>query len=33
VIKDLTGCPWLSGLVDVLWESKFAHTLDVKLGA
>jgi len=32
VIKDLTGCACLSGVIDVLWERDFDHVLDVQLG-
>jgi hypothetical protein len=32
VIKDLTGCACLSGVIDVLWEKDFDHVLDVQLG-
>ena len=33
VIKGLTGCACLSGVIDVIWEREFDHVLDVKLGA
>jgi len=33
VIKDLTGCACLSGVIDVIWERDFDHVLDVQLGA
>jgi hypothetical protein len=33
VIKGLTGCACLSGVIDVIWEKEFDHVLDVKLGA
>jgi hypothetical protein len=32
VIKDLTGCACLSGVIDVIWERDFDHVLDVQLG-
>lgn len=32
VIKDLTGCACLSGIIDVLWEREFERVLDVPLG-
>jgi hypothetical protein len=32
VIKDLTGCACLSGIIDVIWERDFDHVLDVQLG-
>jgi hypothetical protein len=32
VIKDLTGCACLSGVIDVLWERDFDKVLDVQLG-
>jgi hypothetical protein len=32
VIKDLTGCACLSGIIDVIWEKDFERTLDVQLG-
>jgi len=32
VIKDLTGCSCLSGIIDVLWERNFERVLDVQLG-
>lgn len=33
VIKDLTGCACLSGVIDVIWERDFEQVLDVQLGA
>lgn len=33
VIKGLTGCACLSGVIDVIWEKEFDQVLDVKLGA
>ncbi len=33
VIKDLTGCSCLSGIIDVIWERNFERVIDVKLGA
>ena len=33
VIKGLTGCSCLSGVIDVIWEREFDQVLDVKLGA
>ena len=33
VIKGLTGCACLSGVIDVIWEREFDQVLDVKLGA
>ena len=33
VIKGLTGCVCLSGVIDVIWEREFDQVLDVKLGA
>lgn len=33
VIKDLTGCACLSGVIDVIWERDFDQVLDVQLGA
>jgi hypothetical protein len=33
VIKGLTGCACLSGVIDVIWEKDFDHVLDVQLGA
>ena len=32
VIKGLTGCACLSGIIDVIWEHDFDHVLDVQLG-
>jgi hypothetical protein len=32
VIKDLTGCACLSGIIDVIWERDFDKVLDVQLG-
>jgi hypothetical protein len=32
VIKDLTGCSCLSGVIDVIWERDFERVLDVQLG-
>jgi len=32
VIKDLTGCACLSGIIDVIWERDFEKVLDVQLG-
>ena len=32
VIKDLTGCACLSGVIDVIWEQDFDRVLDVQLG-
>jgi hypothetical protein len=32
VIKDLTGCACLSGVIDVIWERDFERVLDVQLG-
>jgi hypothetical protein len=32
VIKDLTGCACLSGIIDVIWERDFERVLDVQLG-
>jgi hypothetical protein len=32
VIKDLTGCACLSGIIDVIWERDFEHVLEVQLG-
>jgi hypothetical protein len=32
VIKGLTGCACLSGVIDVIWERDFDHVLDVQLG-
>jgi hypothetical protein len=32
VIKDLTGCACLSGIIDVIWERDFDHVLEVQLG-
>jgi hypothetical protein len=32
VIKGLTGCACLSGVIDVLWERDFENVLDVQLG-
>jgi hypothetical protein len=32
VIKGLTGCSCLSGVIDVLWERQFENVLDVQLG-
>jgi len=33
VIKGLTGCACLSGVIDVIWEREYDHVLDVQLGA
>jgi hypothetical protein len=33
VIKGLTGCACLSGIIDVIWERDFEQVLDVQLGA
>jgi len=32
VIKGLTGCACLSGIIDVIWERDFEKVLDVQLG-
>ena len=32
VIKDLTGCSCLSGIIDVIWERNFERVIDVNLG-
>lgn len=32
VIKGLTGCACLSGLIEVIWERDFERVLDVPLG-
>jgi hypothetical protein len=32
VIKDLTGCACLSGVIDVIWERDYDRVLDVQLG-
>ena len=32
VIKELTGCACLSGIIDVIWERNFERVLDVQLG-
>jgi len=32
VIKNLTGCACLSGIIDVLWERDYERVLDVGLG-
>jgi hypothetical protein len=32
VIKDLTGCACLSGVIEVIWERDFERVLDVELG-
>ena len=32
VIKGLTGCACLSGVIDVIWERQFENVLDVQLG-
>jgi len=32
VIKDLTGCACLSGIIEVIWERDFDRVLDVQLG-
>jgi hypothetical protein len=32
VIKGLTGCSCLSGIIDVIWERDFDHVLEVQLG-
>jgi hypothetical protein len=31
VIKDLTGCPCMSGLIDVIWEKRLEKVIDVRL--
>lgn len=33
VIKDLTGCACLSGVIDVIWQRDFDRVLEVQLGA
>lgn len=33
VIKDLTGCACLSGVIDVIWERDYERVLEVQLGA
>jgi hypothetical protein len=33
VIKDLTGCPCLSGLVDVILHDDLANSIDVDLSS
>jgi hypothetical protein len=33
VIRELTGCSCLSGVIDVIWERDFERVLDVQLGA
>lgn len=32
VIKGLTGCACLSGIIDVLWERDFERVIEVELG-
>lgn len=32
VIKDLTGCACLSGIIDVIYEPIFDRVIDVQLG-
>lgn len=32
VIKGLTGCACLSGIIDVIWERDFERVLEVELG-
>ena len=32
VIKGLTGCACLSGVIDVIWQRDFERVLDVQLG-
>jgi hypothetical protein len=32
VIKGLTGCACLSGIIDVIWEREFENVLEVQLG-
>lgn len=32
VIKNLTGCACLSGIIDVIWEREYEHVLEVQLG-
>jgi hypothetical protein len=32
VIRDLTGCSCLSGVIDVIWEREFENVLEVELG-
>jgi hypothetical protein len=32
VIKRLTGCACLSGLIDVIWEKSFEKVINVQLG-
>ncbi|MGE0421730.1 MAG: hypothetical protein AB7O88_05680 [Reyranellaceae bacterium] len=32
VIKGLTGCACLSGIIDVIWERDFEQVIDVQLG-
>ena len=32
VIRELTGCSCLSGVIDVIWERDFDRVLDVQLG-
>lgn len=32
VIKGLTGCSCLSGIIDVLWERDFERVIEVELG-
>ena len=32
VIKGLTGCACLSGIIGVIWEHDFEHVLEVRLG-
>jgi hypothetical protein len=31
VIKDLTGCACLSGVIDVIWEPRLEKMIEVKL--
>lgn len=33
VIKNLTGCACLSGMIDVIWQREFEQVLEVQLGA
>ncbi len=32
VIKGLTGCACLSGIIPVIWEQDYAKTIEVNLG-
>ena len=32
VIRDLTGCSCLSGLIEVIWQQDYDRVLDVPLG-